>query len=173
MAMEEGTMRRAISRSNAHRGARVPLLPACGALLAVLAWSGVANAQVACGDRIGAGSQAILAGNLTCAQGEVLTVEGPAVLDLNGFVVRCTRSDGFSRGIVLVGRGATVKNGFVQDCETGILLAGDGRHRCARSPSSRPAASASTPRATAGASRTRSCSPRESSASTRAATGRS
>ena len=72
-------MRRAISRSNAHRGARVPLLPACGALLAVLAWSGVATAQVACGDRIGAGSQAILAGNLTCAQGEVLTVEGLAV----------------------------------------------------------------------------------------------
>lgn len=113
-------------RRLSRRGALV--LPASSALLAALAWCGVAHAQVACGDRIGAGAQAILAGNLTCPQGEVLTVEGPAVLDLNGFVVRCTRPDGFSRGIVLVGRGATVRNGFVQDCETGILLSGDGRH---------------------------------------------
>jgi len=98
------------------------------ATIAVLAWSTHAHAQLSCGDRIPAGSQAILAGNLTCPDAETLTVEGPAVLDLNGFVLRCTRVDGFSRGIVLSGHGATVRNGFVQDCETGIVMAGEGRH---------------------------------------------
>jgi len=124
--MEERNMRNANLRRPARRGAYALL--ACGALLATLGRPGAVHAQVACGDRIAAGTHAILAGNLSCPDSQPLTVEGPAVLDLNGFVLRCTRVGGFSRGIVASGRGATVKNGSVRGCETGVLLAGDGRH---------------------------------------------
>jgi len=48
-----------------------------------------------------------------------LIVEGPAVLDLNGYTIRC-RADAAGNepqaGVLIEGSGATVRNGAVRDC---------------------------------------------------------
>ena len=98
-------------------------------VLASLAVTSPAWSQVACGSRIEAGAQVVLAGDLSCAgNGDLVTVEGPAVLDLNGFTIRCSTPDARTIGVVLIGRGAIVRNGLVRDCATGVLAAGEGRH---------------------------------------------
>ena len=63
---------------------------------------------------------------LNCS-GTAVTVVGPESLDLNGHTVSCDGSAG-SIGIMLSGEGATVKNGTVTNCETGIYAGDDGMH---------------------------------------------
>lgn len=98
------------------------------ALLAALP-SGSADA-VECGAVITANT--VLTADVgPCADLGVLTVVGPASLDLNGHAVR-----GLDRRpdhcILLEGEGATIRNGTVSDCATGVVALGTGRHRIER-----------------------------------------
>jgi parallel beta-helix repeat protein len=67
----------------------------------------------------------------SCAPGTpALTIVGPATVDLNGFSVTCLPSGSqTAAGIVVVGKRATVRNGTVQLCSTGVRLLGEGAHR--------------------------------------------
>lgn len=104
-----------------------------GALLALaLGVASPAYAQVRCGDVIGPGESVTLTRELSgCAPGPAaLTVVGPATLDLNGFSVICQDAgSNTALGIVVVGKRATVRNGTVQRCSTGVTLLGEGSHR--------------------------------------------
>jgi len=97
--------------------------------LALAATAASASAGVACGARIAAGEAVVLDRDLACDDvAAALIVTGPAVVDLNGFALGCT-ADGVRRvGVVLVGEGATLRNGTVADCHHGVLVAGRGRH---------------------------------------------
>jgi parallel beta-helix repeat protein len=91
-----------------------------------------ASAQVRCGDVIGPDQSVTLERELSgCAPGAAaLTVIGPATLDLNGFSVICQDAGADTPlGIVVVGRRATVRNGSVQRCSTGVSVLGEGSHR--------------------------------------------
>lgn len=103
-------------------------------LLGVATAAAPASAQVACGDEIGPGRQVVLGEHLRCddvATGVV--VRGPAVLDLNGFSITCADSDADGDvpkvGILIVGAGVMVRNGAVDACHNGVVVAGSGRHR--------------------------------------------
>ena len=63
---------------------------------------------------------------LNCS-GTAVTLEDGVTLDLNGHTVSCNGDVG-SIGILLSGQGATVKNGTVTNCATGIYAADDGMH---------------------------------------------
>lgn len=102
----------------------------------VLALAGARPAAaVSCGQRIGPGEQVVLSGNLGCdvEAGAALVVAGPAELDLNGFSLACSDADGDGAtarvGILLLGTGATVRNGAVYGCDDAVVVAGSGRHR--------------------------------------------
>jgi hypothetical protein len=102
-------------------------------LALVLGSAAPAGAQVACGDTIGPNEEVVLAADLVCdGVGEAIKVVGPAVLDLNGFSIRCEEQNGDGRlpfdGVRIDGAGATVRNGRVSGCQTGIQVAGTGRH---------------------------------------------
>jgi parallel beta-helix repeat protein len=103
------------------------------ALLALtLATAAPAAAQVRCGDVIGPDQSVTLDRELSgCAPGAAaLTVVGPATLDLNGFSVICQDAGvNTPLGIVVVGKRATVRNGSVQRCSTGVSVLGEGSHR--------------------------------------------
>jgi parallel beta-helix repeat protein len=91
---------------------------------------GTAQAQVSCGDTITSNME--LTENLVCTDQpgtRVLTVTGPAKLDLNGFSVICDDGDDpDDDGIVLEGRSAKLQNGTVARCDDGVRLEGDGHH---------------------------------------------
>ena len=85
----------------------------------------VATAQalaVQCGDTVT--SDTVLNADLTCACKDffsVLTVEGPATLDLNGHTVSCGDFDfSLSHCLSIRGNGATIKNGKVSGCYFGV-----------------------------------------------------
>ena len=63
---------------------------------------------------------------LNCS-GTAVTLEDGVRLDLNGHTVSCNGNVG-SIGILLSGKGATVENGTVTNCATGIYAADDGSH---------------------------------------------
>jgi parallel beta-helix repeat protein len=103
------------------------------AVLAVLdTGTPLVHAEVSCGDVIGPNQVVSLTRDLgPCPAGPAaLTVVGPATLDLNGFAVTCVPArSGRPTGIVAVGRRATVRNGSVQGCGTGVEVLGEGAHR--------------------------------------------
>jgi hypothetical protein len=103
------------------------------ASLAVAGSALPATAQVRCGDTIVPESRALLQGDLTCdGVDDAVVVVGPAVLDLNGFTLRCVDGDRDGRrprvGIALVGSRVELRNGSVVGCERGVEIAGEGRH---------------------------------------------
>lgn len=104
-----------------------------GRLALVVGGAMPAAAQVACGDVVGPNEEVVLTGDLVCdGVGEAIQVVGPAVLDLNGFTVRCEEQNGDGRipfvGIRIDGAGATVRNGGIAGCGAGIEVTGNGRH---------------------------------------------
>jgi parallel beta-helix repeat protein len=103
------------------------------ALCAVAAAPATADA-VSCGDVIPAGATVLLQADLICDEVETaLVVKGPAVLDLNGFSIRCKDTNGNGReviqGVALEGAGAVLRNGVVRDCRQAVAVRGTGRHQ--------------------------------------------
>jgi hypothetical protein len=103
-------------------------------LLGVASFAGSAAAQVACGGEIGPGQQVVLGEHLRCDDvAAAVVVRGPAVLDLDGFSITCADADADGVvpkvGILIVGTGVTVRNGAVDACHNGVVVAGSGRHR--------------------------------------------
>jgi len=81
-----------------------------------------------CGDILTTPSRTLKATDdaLDC-DGTAVTLEDGVTLDLNGHTVSCDGDVG-SIGILLSGQGATVRNGTVTNCATGIYAADDGMH---------------------------------------------
>jgi parallel beta-helix repeat protein len=99
-------------------------VPGCLGAVAALGLAGgshQASAAVACGEVVR--GAAALEQNLTCATEPALTVRGH--LNLNGFSVSC---QGTEAGVVLDGRGASLRNGLVTGCVNAVVLVGAGRH---------------------------------------------
>ena len=131
------------SESNKRRKARIFTAAGKGLVLGLLlaALTGTlaasrAEAQIRCGDTIAPGTQMVLLADVTCDDEDTgIVVIGPAVLDLNGFAVRCAdqNGNGFETitGIALEGSGATVRGGAVRGCRQGIGVGGAGRHAVA------------------------------------------
>ena len=88
---------------------------------------------VKCGDTIGPRETVKLEQDLVCPAGfgsVALWLEGPATLDMNGYTIKCEEpASQFSRGIVVFGKNAKLKDGTVFRCHTGVALQGEGRHR--------------------------------------------
>jgi len=108
------------------------LFAGCGATLALAA--APAGAQVICGDTIGPNQHVVLQADLACDDVETaLVVQGPAVLDLNGFAILCDDANGDGReviaGVLIEGTGATVRNGAIRGCRSGVTAGGAGKHR--------------------------------------------
>ncbi len=91
--------------------------------LAASLFSMPAFSALDCGDTINTDTT-LDADLLDCDTDPGLTVQGPAVLDLDGHTVTCSSGD----GIHLVGRGAKLRNGVVEGCNDGIVLMGEGLH---------------------------------------------
>lgn len=92
----------------------------------------VSASPIACGETITSDSQ--LDADLTCncdnTNGPGLTVEGPAVLDLNGHTIFCNHNKPGQPAVKLTGSNAQLKNGGVEDADPyGVLVAGGGRHK--------------------------------------------
>lgn len=95
----------------------------------------------ACNDKGGSKSIALICGDILTdtsktlsatddaldCDGTAVTLEDGVRLDLNGHTVSCDGGVG-SIGILLSGQGATVENGTVTNCATGIYAADDGSH---------------------------------------------
>jgi parallel beta-helix repeat protein len=94
------------------------------------------RAQLACGGTVGPGGTLVLTEDLDCrnapqcqtpgACNPALTIVGKTVLDLAGHTITC--DSGFDDGVLLTGTGATLRNGNVNICGTGVRLAPPGRH---------------------------------------------
>jgi len=82
---------------------------------------------VSCGDTIGPGGTFTLTSNLNCSDNPALTVGGPVIIDLNGYIVECQSN--LNDGIIVQGKAAQVKNGTVQGCSNGIIVEGVGSHQ--------------------------------------------
>lgn len=66
--------------------------------------------------------------------GPALIVEGPARLDMNGYMVLCedvTGMVGVPTGIQVTGQNAEITDGTVKGCSTGISVKGGGHHKLA------------------------------------------
>ena len=104
----------------------------------LLALTFVTTSAVKCGDSIT--SKTTLTANLACdclkskadARGRaLLTVVGPATLDLNGHTVSCaTKLLSFTWCVAIVGDGATVQNGTVTGCGFGVASRYDDDEGC-------------------------------------------
>jgi hypothetical protein len=83
-----------------------------------------ASADVSCGDTLGPGKKYKLEADLTCAEGDILTLRDNASLDLNGHVLVTT--------VVLAGRKASISNGIIEGrnlCGSYcLILEGQGGH---------------------------------------------
>jgi len=83
---------------------------------------------VQCGDVLGPGGRFTLEQDIVCQGGGSVgvTVQDGAILDLNGHTVQC---GGFNGCVVLIGTGAKLLNGKVQNAQfENIRLGGTGRH---------------------------------------------
>ncbi|WP_157953916.1 right-handed parallel beta-helix repeat-containing protein [Microbulbifer sp. A4B17] len=81
-------------------------------------------AEVECRDIITTAE--VLTENLICSDTPALTIEGPTgSLNMNGFTLECRAPD---RGIDLLGTGAVLSNGIIEDCSIGVFVNGDGFH---------------------------------------------
>ena len=99
-----------------------------GLALALLAAPLPAAAQLACGDVLGPGGSYTLTSDLACPI-TALTVIGPAKLDLGGHRIGCTA--GGVTALSLLGRGVTLRNGWIDACATGVAVGGQGQHKLA------------------------------------------
>jgi parallel beta-helix repeat protein len=106
------------------------------ATVVLLGTASQVRAQLVCGGTVGPGGTFVLTEDLDCREvpacqvpggcSPVLTVVGKAVLDLAGHRITC---DSFTDdGVVLTGTGATLRNGQVNLCGTGVRLVASGRH---------------------------------------------
>ena len=94
------------------------------ALLALAAAK--AEGQIACGATVTADTT--LAADMFCPSHAIaFTVKGPAKVDMAGHRLIGCAVDGI--GIDVIGTGATLKNGAVVDCDTGVRVRGTGKHR--------------------------------------------
>ena len=89
---------------------------------------------IPCGLTIGPNESVTLEAHVGPCDGveAVVTIIGPATLDLNGHPVFCddwTNDGVLPDGIVLQGERARVKNGNVEGCHNGVVVEGEGRHR--------------------------------------------
>jgi hypothetical protein len=85
--------------------------------VALFGWSGAAHAE-ACVD-LGPGEPVVLSDDCEAP----LTVKGPVVVDLNRHTVTCGESQEAPRiGIHVIGSGATVRNGTIENCQTGVFV---------------------------------------------------
>jgi hypothetical protein len=82
-----------------------------------------AEAQISCGAVVT--KNTIMGGDLSCPSHDpAFTVQGPVTVDMAGHrVLGCKGA-----GVRVVGQGATLKNGAVQGCATGVHVAGTGGH---------------------------------------------
>jgi len=97
------------------------------AFLLAVATAPSAQAQVACGGTLAAGTYVMTVDILDCATSPALTLTGDAVLDMNAHSITCDNTG--VNGVVLTGAGNSIYNGKVSDCATGISLLGEGDHR--------------------------------------------
>lgn len=86
---------------------------------------------ISCGDTIESGQKVRLTRDLNCAGtgSAAITINGPAVLDLNGHTIS---GDDTMNGIVVQGEKAKIKNGKVSGFLRGVFLKGrgiEGHHR--------------------------------------------
>ena len=101
---------------------------ACAATIVATVLPLSAHAQLTCGGTIGPGGSFTMTSDiLNCAESTALTVIGPVELDMNGHRVRC--GGGLSTGVQILGKGAVVTRGYVEQCTICVSLGGDGRHR--------------------------------------------
>jgi parallel beta-helix repeat protein len=87
--------------------------------------------QPTCGETIASGNWVLTANVGPCSDGApALTVEGPAHLDMDGYMVLCEADGGdVPTGIQVTGQNARISDGTVKGCNTGIAVEGDGHHR--------------------------------------------
>lgn len=108
-------------------------LPVCLVLAAACGdggrGQGVEERALRCGDVIGESAlvRATTAVDARNCDGTAITVRAPANLDLDGRTVSCDGTAG-TVGIRLVGRGARVANGTIENCEAGVTVEGAGGH---------------------------------------------
>ena len=85
-----------------------------------------------CGDTIGPKETVILDSDIGPCQASEggLTIRGPTTLDLNGFALSCQNlGNGVPNGITIEGKNAKVRNGSIENCLTGVVITGEGKHR--------------------------------------------
>lgn len=106
-----------------------------GLLVATILTGGIlmsGPALAACGMTVGPGENPVsLAAPQSC-EGVALLVVGPVDVDLGGQTITCASNDSPNTGIVVLGKGARIKDGKVENCETGVALGGEGEHRLLR-----------------------------------------
>lgn len=99
----------------------------CG--LGVAGLPGIVHAT-ACGDTLTAG-QALERPLLECDVFPALTIEGPGSFDLNGHTISCALPGNGTlagTGISVTGSGARIYHGTIENCDRGVVVAGDGQH---------------------------------------------
>ncbi len=83
--------------------------------------------QLECGATIGPNEKVQLTSDLeACISDPVLTIIGPASLNLKGHTVS---GDGSNDGILIKGKGARVINGTVTNFYRGLVISGEGQHQ--------------------------------------------
>lgn len=92
-------------------------------LAALTVSTAVAEAQISCGAVVT--TDTIMGNDISCPSHDpAFTVVGPATVDMTGHrVLGCKGA-----GVLVLGEGATVRNGAVQGCATGVHVAGTGGH---------------------------------------------
>ena len=92
---------------------------------AILFAGATAEAQINCGATIT--KDTVMTSDISCGVYDpAFTVVGPAKVDMNGYRVLACKAGG--TGIRVNGQGATLRNGAVTGCGTGIHVAGSGGH---------------------------------------------
>ena len=91
----------------------------------------IAAIALDCGETVGPQQKVVLNADVgpcsAATANPALTVEGPATLDLNGHTLACDFLNP-PDGIVVIGKGAKILNGTIEDCNEGMLIGGEGRH---------------------------------------------
>ena len=88
-----------------------------------------------CGETVGPKEKVVLdsdVGPCDAQNGGGITIIGPATLDMNDFVLSCINlgnPNDVPNGITIEGKGAKVRNGSVENCDKGVVVAGEGKHR--------------------------------------------
>ena len=102
-----------------------------GLLLASPSW-----AEVDCGAELGPGGQFVLTQDLVCddSTDPALTIIGPVKVDLGGYTMEADQNAPPNVGILVEGKGATLKNGKISGFgvtggdEADVLVSGEGWH---------------------------------------------